>query len=139
MQSCWLGMEKGAERPGLRLPTLVARAFCATGWDTTKCLLQHGMTAAVLLPAILGGFRAHRLFLAQSGGDDAAGVHSGRDQCVLHRGGAIVTQREVVLRGAAFVAVSLDLDLEVGAIVERLGVSGDGLLRIGANLVGVVI
>src|SRR6185312_5443610 len=62
---------------------------------------------AVLGPGFLALARIDRTLLAVGDGRDAGRVHPVGDQEVAHRAGAAGAQGQVVLAGAAFVAVAL--------------------------------
>jgi len=97
------------------IDSLVPLWLLSTAGTMTNCLsrpwqiLSVGckVSATILLPAGFAGFRAERLFLTKGTSIDAAGRNAGCDQSVLHGGGALISQREVVLGGAAFIAMSL--------------------------------
>src|SRR5882762_45867 len=97
------------------------------------------MTAAVLLPAALVGLGAERLFLTVADRLDTADAESGLHQSVLYGVGPAVAQREVVLGGAAFVAMSLDRELDVRMLAEELRIALDGRLLIRPNGIRVVV
>src|SRR5579864_1564970 len=97
------------------------------------------MPAAVLLPAGLVRLGAERLFLAVADGLDPAGVHAGPNQRVLYRVRAPVSQSQVVLGGAAFVAMPLNRELDVRMLVQELRVALHRRLLVRANRVRVVV
>src|SRR3989442_895660 len=70
--------------------------------------LREQVRAAVLGPARLVRLRALRLFLAVGDDRDAAGLDAVSDEVVLGGLRAALAEREVVLHGAALVAVALD-------------------------------
>src|SRR6476469_6267219 len=59
-------------------------------------LRVHEMPAPVLLPARFIRLGAERLFLPVADGLNPVGADSRADQCVLHRAGTIVAERQVV-------------------------------------------
>ena len=75
--------------------------------------VERELGAAVLLPAGLGVVGAELLLLAVADNADAVGGDAGFDQRGLGGVGAILAQREVVLGGAAVVAVAADDDADV--------------------------
>src|SRR5688572_12919990 len=87
--------------------------------------------AAVLRPGLLVVARRHRLFLAVADGLDAAVGDAQDGHHLLHRLGAPLAEREVVLPAAALVAVALDADAGVALVSHVAGVS----LHDGAELV----
>src|SRR5437660_1665608 len=95
--------------------------------------------AAVLLPARFRRFGTNRLLLAEADGADAIRSHAGLGQRVLDGLRAVVTESDVVLGGAALVAVSLDREFDVGMLREplRIGLGGGGL--VGPQVVLVVV
>src|SRR5262245_21039511 len=64
--------------------------------------------AAVLRPALLGVLGADRTLLAVADAGDALALHAVRDEVVHRRARATVTERDVVLVGAALVGVAFD-------------------------------
>jgi len=91
------------------------------------------------LPAGFVGFGAEGLFLTPTGGEDAVGGKAKADEIFLDGVGAALAESEIVLGGAALVAVALDGDAGRGIIFQEVG----GLLKsgagVGANFGGVVI
>jgi len=71
------------------------------------------MTAAVFAASSSRWTRAERLFLTVADRLDTADAESGLHQSVLYGVGPAVAQREVVLGGAAFVAMSFNRELDV--------------------------
>src|SRR5258705_314324 len=69
---------------------------------------DHEMRAPVLRPGGLSVTRVERKFLAVADRPEPVGRDTQRDEIGLDRDGAEFAEREVVLRGAAFVTVSLD-------------------------------
>src|SRR5580704_14006799 len=97
------------------------------------------MRPAVLLPAVFRGSSAERALFSVADGLHPVRGDSERSQELLRRGGPAVTERQVVLRGAAFVAMAFnhDLDLGVGAQERRSG--REGVASVGAHIRFVVI
>src|SRR5580704_3559632 len=97
------------------------------------------MPAAVLLLAGLVRLGAERRFLAVADGREPAGIHAGPHQRVLYRVRATVSQSQVVLGGTAFVAMSLNRELDVRMLVQELRVALHRRLLVRANRVRVVV
>jgi hypothetical protein len=74
-------------------------------------VVQRKSRATILLPASLSGLCAEGLFLAVADNPDAAGSHAGVNQILLGRVGAILAESQVVLVGAALVAVAANKNL----------------------------
>src|SRR5207248_8886981 len=90
--------------------------------EVASALRLH-VVPPVLAPAVLVMPLAAGLLLAVAHGPDARSVHTEVHQVLLRRVGAPLAEREVVLGGAALVAVSFDADAQVGAprcLVEGL-------------------
>jgi hypothetical protein len=80
------------------------------------------VAAAVLLPAAFIGFSAEGLFLAVADGAEIGGRNAQIDEVLLDGVGTAIAESEVVLGGAAFVAVAFDDDLCIRiALEERSG------------------
>src|SRR5262245_2504384 len=105
---------------------------------TSRLLFVHEMPAPVLLPTILVRFGAERFFLAIADCLDAAGADARLDERVLHGVGAIGSEREVVLGGAALVAVSFDGYVEICMLLQELRIALNGRLLVAADI-GLVI
>src|SRR5689334_22612242 len=73
-------------------------------------LVDRGHATTVLRPAGLVGVGADRALLAVGDRADARLVDAQRGQVVRHRVGATLAEREVVLAGAALVAMTFDGD-----------------------------
>src|SRR5579863_4308739 len=97
------------------------------------------MPAAVLLPASFVAFCAERFLLAVADRLDAAGADARRGELVLPRAGALVTERQVVLGGAALVAVSLNREVDVGMLREERHISLNRRALVGTNVRFVVV
>src|SRR5262245_25298851 len=69
---------------------------------------QHEMRAAILRPCRLTVSSVEGTLFAVADGADAARVHAEGDEVLLRGVGALVAEREVVLLGAALVAVAFD-------------------------------
>src|SRR5690348_14904506 len=78
------------------------------------------MRAAVLLPAILGGFGTLRPLLAIADGLYAVARDPQLHQEVLGRGGSPVTKRKIVLGRTALVAMAFHHDAEVRILRKDL-------------------
>src|SRR5579863_5204292 len=99
------------------------------------------MRAAVLPPAAFLVLETHRPVFAIRDGRHPVGAHSQVGEKVLGDGGPAVTQTQVVLLTATFVAVTLDAKVHGGASPKGRGVGGQSLLGGSAEigLVGVEI
>src|ERR1700674_1486963 len=97
------------------------------------------MPAAVLLPTGLVGFAAERLLLAVADRLDAAGADASLGQRTLHGTGSAVAQCQVVLRGSALVAVSIDREVDVGMLLEEIDIRLQRTSLVSANIGLVVI
>src|SRR5271167_4031591 len=97
------------------------------------------MATAILLPTSLIGFGAERLLLAVADRLDIAGADPTLRQRVLHGTRPAVAQSQVVLRGPALVAVSLDHEMDVGMLRQESDIGLQGTLLIRANIGFVVI
>src|SRR5437660_3317114 len=90
--------------------------------------------APVFLPAGLVLFGALGTFLAVADGLQPVGGDAESSEELFGRTGAAVAQAEVVLGGAAFVAMAFDDDGGAGEIVEdsleRGGIAGQGIAGI---------
>src|SRR5258708_6476605 len=88
------------------------------------------MAATVLLPASLVARGAERLLLAEAGGVEAIGTDAQRLEILLDGIGPANAKTQVVLRGAALVAMAFDgcFDRRVGfQEVRGFGESGAGV------------
>ena len=97
------------------------------------------LRAAVLLPAGLVLFGAELTLLAVADDADAAGVDAGSDEGLLGGVGAVFAEGDVVLGGAAVVAVAGDEHLDVLVRIQIGGGGGDGGLVGGTDVVAVVV
>src|SRR6185312_5081535 len=88
-------------------------------------LLKGRDADTVASPGALVGADGLRTLLAVADGLDAVGGDALRDQVLAHRVGAPLTQRKVVLAGAAFVALAFDGDRIVGVLLQPLGLLGE--------------
>src|SRR5580704_11498078 len=85
----------------------IAKLDIASG--TPLLLLCHDeVPAAILLPALLGAFRAERPLFAPAYRVDPVGRNTERDEIVLRRLRAALAEAQVIFRRAALVAVALD-------------------------------
>src|SRR5690348_7634115 len=82
-------------------------------------LCRDEVAAAVLLPAGFVGLHAEGLFLAEADGAEIGGRDAQVDEILLDGVGAAIAQSEVVLGGAAFVAVAFDDDLCIRITLEE--------------------
>src|SRR5438445_7428789 len=91
----------------------------ATSWLLLPRLARHReVIAAVARPAVLGRLLAERHFLAVGHGLEAVRRHPQGHQVVVGGLGAPLAQGEVVLDGAALVAVALDGDAQEVELLE---------------------
>src|SRR5581483_5094104 len=88
---------------------------------------------------LLVGVGAERLLFAVADGLDAVGADAGLHQGLLDGVGAVIAQCQVVLGRAAFVAVPLDGELNVGVLREELSVALQRGLLVGTNVVLVIV
>src|SRR5262249_41469330 len=99
---------------------------------------DHEVSASVLRPAGLGLLVAERKLLAVADGRDAFAWDPKGDQVVARRGCALGAESEIVLDGAATVAVPLDLDLGLRVLAQPVGIHAQELARIVAQLEGII-
>src|SRR5262245_28521173 len=85
----------------------------------SRALLQDEVSAAVLGPGLLGVAGVGGALLAVADGVHPVGADPLRNQVLLGRVRAPVTERQVVLLGAPFVAVTLDREPDARALSER--------------------
>src|SRR5258708_7161738 len=109
------------------------------GLSNVLLLLIYKMTATILLPASFVALGAERLLFSVADRLDAAGIDSGRSQRVLDGGGALVSQSEVIFGGAAFVAVSLDGEVDVGMLIKEEHVALNRTLLVAADVRLIVV
>src|SRR5437660_5507470 len=83
-------------------------------------LLKDEMAAAILLPASFVAFCAEGFFLAVADGLDPAGADAGSGERSFYRACTLVPERQIVVGGSTFVAVSFNGEVEVGVLVEKL-------------------
>src|SRR5262244_1509696 len=95
---------------------------------------RNKMAAPVLLPAGLIAFHAERLFLTVADRAHPVGGNSLGNQELLHGRRSPVTESQVVLRGAAFVAVPLDGHLGLRIVAQEIRGLGQGFARIGPQV-----
>jgi len=108
--------------------------------STCRCLFFiHEVSAAVLLPATFVRLGAERFLLAVADGLDAIAANSSLDKRVLDRVRAASAQGQVIFGRAALVAVSLDRDVDVGMLLQELGIALQRALLVRAYIVFVVI
>ena len=100
------------------------------------------MDAPVLLPAGFVLLGTLRTFLAVADGLQPVGGNAESLEELFGGAGAAVAQSEVVLGGAAFVAMALDDDGRIGEIgqdgLERRGIPGESVAGVAAN-VGLIV
>src|SRR5580704_10072504 len=88
-------------------------------------VLVHEMAAAVLLPAAFVRLCAERLFFAVAVRFDAVATDSRLNKRVLHSVGAAGSEGQIVLGGAAFIAVTFDGDVNSCVLLEELRIGLD--------------
>src|ERR1700756_3233953 len=91
------------------------------------------MVAAVLGPGRLVMAGIERALLAVADGADAAGVDAEGDQILLGLVGAAGAEREVVLLGAALVAMAFDEQVVLRIFLQPGGRGGQRRLRVGGQ------
>src|SRR5258708_23108656 len=97
------------------------------------------MAAPVLLPALLVGFAAERLFLPGAGGPNVIRRNASAHQRLFYGGGAAVAERKVVLGGTSLIAVAFHIEAHVGVLLQEARVGCDLLLRLRPKVEAVVI
>ena len=97
------------------------------------------MGSAVFLVAGFGGFGAELLFFAVGDDADAGGGDAGSDEGGFGGVGSVFAEGEVVLGGAALVAVAADEDADGGVGLEEGGGGVGGVLGVGPEVDGVVV
>src|SRR5258706_15483766 len=102
-------------------------------------LLANEDAPAVLLPATLARFQTRGLFLAVADRADAACRNGHGDEEVLDGVGALLAQTQVVLGGAALVAMSFNHHTHLGMRPQEFPVALQRGALIVADLVLVVI
>src|SRR5438552_1684110 len=95
----------------------------------------HRVSPAVPLPAILVVVSADGPVFSVGDGRDPVGGHTEVHKEALGRGRAPVAQAQVVLLAAALVAMAFDGELDVRVRLQEVGVTGQGLLGVRANIV----
>src|SRR3954471_5395799 len=101
--------------------------------------IQNKMPAAVLLPALLIRLAAERLLFPKRHRTNIARIRPSLNQRIPHRFGAVRPQREVVLDGAALIAMAFDRHLPRGMLLQERGRLLQCALLIGPQIVTVVI
>src|SRR5207302_10947541 len=101
--------------------------------------LGEKVRAAILRPTRLGLLVANRPLLAIADDRDAIGLDALGDEIVHRRLRAPLAERQVVLVGAALVAVALDQQEVVGVRLQPRRVRIEGLGVLGADIVLVKI
>jgi hypothetical protein len=97
------------------------------------------VAAAVLGVALFGGLHAEGLFLAEADRVHAVAGNAEADHVGANGIGTADAESEVVLGGAALVAMSFDVDANGGIRLEEIGGLGKILTSVGTNLGAVVI
>ena len=97
------------------------------------------MTTTILLPASFVALGTERLLFAVADRLDATGVDTLCGQRVLDRGGALISQSEVIFGGTAVVAVSLNRDVDAGMLCQELRIRLDRTLLIAADIGFIVV
>src|SRR2546423_3462869 len=92
------------------------------------------MASAILLPARFAMLVAERLFLAEADSAQAIGGNTERNEILFDGASATVAEREVVLGGAALVAVTLDGDTHLRVVAQEVRGLSEGFAGIGANI-----
>ena len=85
------------------------------------------------------GFRAERLFLAETDGVEALVENTEADEVLLDGIGAAVAEGEIVFGGTTFVAMPLDGDMHLGITFEEVGSPAKSLASYTVNFGGVVV
>ena len=101
---------------------------------SSRLFLIHEMATAVLLPTSFVGFRAERLFLAVADRFDVAGADPTLYQRTLDGARSAVAQSQVVLGRSAFVAVSLNDEMDIGMLLQKSDIRLDRTLLISTNI-----
>src|SRR5712671_7868529 len=83
-------------------------------------LFIYEVAAAILLPTGFVGFGAERFLLAVADGLDAIATNSGLHEGILDCVRTVGAESEVVLGGAALVAVSFDRDADIRMLLQEL-------------------
>src|SRR5581483_147994 len=91
--------------------------------------------AAVFLPARFAVFTAHGNFLAVAGRRQTIGGHAQRHEIILRALRPLRAQRQIVLVGAALVAVTFDLDFRRRIFFQPIG----GALQSRPRVVGEIV
>src|ERR1700692_4062301 len=90
--------------------------------STTLLFFVDEVSAAILLPAAFVRFGTEWLFFSVANRLDATAAYSGLDQRILYRIGTVGAQREVVFGGAALVRMAFDGYVDVGVLLQELGI-----------------
>src|SRR5215467_7327578 len=97
---------------------------------------QQEVIVAVPLPALFVGVGTHWLLLAVADGLDLAGTYAVLHERLLCRRCAPLAQGQVVLDGAAIVAIAFDADHPAAVLFDHRSRLGDGRLRSEERRVG---
>src|SRR5690606_16143181 len=107
---------------------------------TARSLAQHReVYTPVPAPALLGLLLADRELLAVADRRQALGRDAEADEVIARRGRPAGAEREVVLDGAAVVAVAFDLDARGRVRAEPFGVQAQRVARFAAQRRRVVV
>src|ERR1700704_3909086 len=101
--------------------------------------LVDEMTPAILLPARLVRYGAEWFFFSVADGFDAISGYSSLNQRILHRVCTVSSQCKVIFRGAAFVRMAFDRDVNIGMLLQELSIGLQRALLAATNIVLVVI
>jgi hypothetical protein len=80
------------------------------------------MSPAVLLPAGFIRYGAERFFFSVADGFDAVAGNTSLYQSTFDRIGAIGTESKVIFRRAALVGMAFNRDVNVGVLLQELGI-----------------
>src|SRR5271166_2413323 len=116
-------LERGRTVECRASPPGAARTGETPGTPLSPLLFVHEVTAAVLLPATFVRFGAERLFFAVTDGFDAIAGDSSLDERILYGVGAIGAQGQVIFGRTALVAMALDGNVNVGMLLQELGIT----------------
>ena len=97
------------------------------------------MAATILRVTRFPGFRAERLFLAETDGVEALVGNTEADEVLLDGIGTAIAEGELVFGGTTFVAVPLDGDVHLGTTSEEVGSPAESLASYTVNFGGVVV
>ena len=92
------------------------------------------VSAAVLLPTLFRLIGADRLTPAVGNGVNPVGRHAGIHQEVFGRGGAAVSQAEVVFLAATLVTMAFESEFNAGVFFQKTRVAGQQLFRVSPDV-----